>query len=57
MPNVSNLVEKTDCNTKISEIENEIANDHDHDKYITTQDFNIKIFYCKTRACKFRKQK
>ena len=57
MPNVSNLVEKTDSNTKISEIENEIANDHDHDKYITTQDFNIKNFYCKTRACKFRKQK
>ena len=27
-------------NTKISETENEITNDHDHDKYITTQKFN-----------------
>ena len=36
--NVSNLVKKT--NTKVSEIENKIANNHDHDKYITTQEFN-----------------
>ena len=27
-------------NTKISETENEITNDHDHDKYITTQKVN-----------------
>ena len=27
-------------NTKISETENTITNDHDHDKYITTQKFN-----------------
>ena len=42
IPNVSNLVKKTDLwltNTKTSEIENKIA-DHDHDKYITTQEFN-----------------
>ena len=32
----SDLVKKTDYNTKISEIENKI-NDHDHTKYITTQ--------------------
>ena len=38
--NLSNLVNKTDCNTKISEIENKIATDHDHDKYVTTQEFN-----------------
>ena len=31
---------KTDYNTKISEIENKITTDHDHDKYITTQEFN-----------------
>ena len=37
IPNVSNLVKKTDYNTKISEIENKITTDHDHDKYITTQ--------------------
>ena len=40
VPNVSNLVKKTDYNTKISEIENKITTDHDHDKYITTQEFN-----------------
>ena len=40
MHNVSNLVKKPDYNTKISEIENEIATDHDHDKYITTQKSN-----------------
>ena len=37
--NVSNLVAKTNYNTKISEIENKI-NDHNHDKYITTPEFN-----------------
>ena len=35
--NVSNLVQKTDYNTKISEIENKVTTDHDYDKYITTQ--------------------
>ena len=30
---------KTDYNTKISGIEEKIA-DHDHDKYITTPEFN-----------------
>ena len=39
-PNVSNLVKKTDHNTKNSEIENKITPYHDHDKYITTQEFN-----------------
>ena len=29
-----------DYNTKISEIENKITIDHDHDKYITTQEFH-----------------
>ena len=40
IPNVSNLVKKTDYNTEISEIENKITTDHDHDKNITTQEFN-----------------
>ena len=31
---------KTDYNTKISENENKITTDHDHDKYINTQEFN-----------------
>ena len=29
-----------DYNIKISEIKNKITTDHDHDKYITTQEFN-----------------
>ena len=36
---VSTLVKKTDYNTKISEIEKKVT-DHDHDKYITTLDFD-----------------
>ena len=39
MPNVSSLVKKTDYDTKISEIEKKV-NDHNHDKYITTPEFN-----------------
>ena len=39
MPNVSNLVKKTDCNTKINEIKKKIT-DHDHDKYINIPEFN-----------------
>ena len=38
--NVSNLVKKTDYSTKINEIENKIATGHDHDKYITAQEFD-----------------
>ena len=34
---VSNLVKKTDYNTKNSEIENKIGDDHDHDKYIPSR--------------------
>ena len=40
IPNVSSLVKKTDYDTKISEIENKVS-DHNHDKYITTPEFNI----------------
>ena len=39
IPNVSNLVTKTDYNTKISEVEIKVS-DHNHDKYITTSEFN-----------------
>ena len=31
IPNVSDLIKKTDCNIKINEIEKKIP-DHDHDK-------------------------
>ena len=34
------MVKKSDYNTKVSEIENKINVNHDHDKYITTQEFN-----------------
>ena len=39
MSDVSNLVKKTAFNSKISEIENKVSDD-DHDKYITTAEFN-----------------
>ena len=39
IPSVSSLVNKTDYNTKIKEIENKL-NNHNHDKYITTPEFN-----------------
>ena len=39
IPDFSSLVKKTDCNTKIGEIENKV-NNHNHDKYITTPEFN-----------------
>ena len=38
-PNISNLVKKTDYNTKLNENEKKII-DHNHDKYITTPEFN-----------------
>ena len=39
IPDICNLVKKTDCNTKVTEIENKL-NNHNHDKYITTPEFN-----------------
>ena len=39
IPNVSTLLKKTDYNTKVTEIKNEL-NNHNHDKYIDTQEFN-----------------
>ena len=39
IPSVSSLVKKTHYNTKITEIEKELT-DHNHDKYITTPEFN-----------------
>ena len=37
---MTNLVTKIDYNTKVSEILNKITTDHDHDKYITSQELN-----------------
>ena len=39
IPVVSNLVKKTEYNTKITDIENKL-NNHNHDKYIDTWEFN-----------------
>ena len=39
MPDVSKLVEKTDYNNKVTDIENTLTN-HDHDKYIDSSEFN-----------------
>ena len=39
IPDVGSLAKKTDYNTKITEIENKL-NNHNHDKYITTPEFN-----------------
>ena len=39
IPSVINLVKKADYNTKVTEIENKL-NNHNHDKYIDTSEFN-----------------
>ena len=39
IPSVSNLVKKTDYDTKITELEKKITG-HKHNKYITTPEFN-----------------
>ena len=46
---LSSLIEKTDYDTKITEIEKKLA-DHNHDKYITTLEFNAlaaDVFYAR----------
>ena len=37
-------MKKTDYNKKISETENKITADHDHDKYITNKELTLKNF-------------
>ena len=39
IPSISGLVKKTDYNTKITDIES-ILNNHNHDKYVATSEFN-----------------
>ena len=39
IPSISGLVKKIDYNTKITDIEN-ILNNHNHDKYVATSEFN-----------------
>ena len=39
IPSVSNLIKKTDYDTKVGGIEKKLT-DHKHDEYITTPEFN-----------------
>ena len=55
IPNISSLVKKTDYDTNIIEIEKKLT-DHNHDKYITTLEFNTldaSVFNAKTSTSKF----
>ena len=42
IPCISSLVKKADYNTKITDIENKL-NNHNHDKYVATSEFNILV--------------
>ena len=42
IPDVNNLVKKTNYNTNVTETENKF-NSHNHDKYITTPEFNTLV--------------
>ena len=44
IPSVSNLAKKADYNTKVTEIGNKL-NDHNHEKYIATPEFNTLVAY------------
>ena len=39
IPSISNLIKKPEYNTKITDVENK-HNNHNHDKYIDTSEFN-----------------
>ena len=43
IPSISILIKKKDYNTKVTETENEL-NNHNHDKYIDTSEFNKLAF-------------
>ena len=50
---LSNLVKKTDYDTKNSKLEKKVTN-HNHDNYITTPEFNnSRKFCCKISTSKF----
>ena len=42
IPSITGLVKKTDYNTNITDIEN-ILNNHNHDKYVATSEFNALV--------------
>ena len=41
--NITSLVKKTDYNANINEVEKKLT-DHNHDKYITSPEFNNEIY-------------
>ena len=48
------MVKKTDYDTKVTEIENKLSN-HNHDKYIDTQEFNklaVDVFHARIAQAK-----
>ena len=47
-PSISGLVKKTDYNTKITDIENKL-NNHNHDQYVATSEFNTLAAVFNTR--------
>ena len=52
IPDLSSLVKKTNCDAKISELA-----DHNHDKYITTPEFNTlaaRVFNARLAQANFR---
>ena len=54
----SNEDKKADYDTKIEELEKKIMiTTHDHGKYNTNQEFNVRKFFCRTKTSKFSKQK
>ena len=48
IPSITGLVKKKDYNTKITDIENKL-NNHNHDKYVTTSEFNTLAAVFNTR--------
>ena len=59
IPSVSNLVKKTDYNTKTTKIENKL-NNHNHDRYITTPEYNTlapDVFNARLKQADFGEKK
>ena len=55
IPSISSLAKKTDYNTKITDIENKL-NNHNHDKYVATSEFNAlgaNVFNARLEKSKF----
>ena len=56
IPDVTNLVKKIDYTTKVTEIENKL-NNHNHNKYIDTSEFNklaVDVFNARLTPANFK---